>query len=159
MAPALTHAKLIARMSKVDLLEYLRTALKESVAYFSSANQGALDQWVVVEFLTNLGLEFGADEVIRQREDPPDVIFRDAAFEVKEILDPGRRRHDEYRAALAKALATSNPADLAEDVTLEDITPAQIGTVVSELAQSLCDKYEPGFRATLDLPPRDSMLK
>ena len=151
MAPALTHAKLIARMSKVDLLEYLRTALKESVAYFSSANQGALDQWVVEQFLTNLGLEFGANEVIRQREDPPDVIFRRAAFEVKEILDPGRRRHDEYSAAPAKALTTSDPADLAEDVDLEDITPVEIGIVVAELAQILCCKYEPRFRPTLDL--------
>ena len=104
-----------------------------------------------MEFLTNFGLEFGPEKVIRPKEDLPDVIFRETAFEVKEILDPGRRRHDEYRADLAKALATSDPADLVEDVNPEDITPVQIGIVVAELTQILCRKYEPRFRATLDI--------
>src|SRR5690348_13841895 len=45
---------------------------------------------------------------------PPDVKFRDAAFEIKEVLDEGRKRHDEYRDHLRRAWAARSPEELLE---------------------------------------------
>src|SRR5262249_3318362 len=101
-------------------MEYIRGALKESVAFFSSGNKGAIEQWAFTEFLRNLGVTFQEDEitVIPPGQDPPDIIFRHASFEVKEVLDPGRRRHDEYKQALSKAIAANDPIELIESATV-----------------------------------------
>jgi Putative endonuclease, protein of unknown function (DUF1780) len=80
-------------------------AVKESIHFFSSANKGAIERWACTEFLKNIDIDFQPDEVVPQAYDPPDFIFRNASFEVKEILDRGRRRHDEYKDALSNAQA------------------------------------------------------
>ncbi|MGB7951406.1 MAG: DUF1780 domain-containing protein [Candidatus Binatia bacterium] len=79
---------------KKKLLEHMRGALKESVKFFSSGNKGAIEEWVCTEFLRNLGVVFQEDEVIvtPPGQDPPGIIFRHTLFEVKEVLDLGRRR-------------------------------------------------------------------
>ena len=132
----------------------MRGALKESVAFFSSSNKGAIERWAFTEFLRNLGLAFQSDEitVTSPGQDPPDIVFRHDSFEVKEILDPDRRRHDEYKQALSKAIAANDPIELFETADVEDITPLDIATLIlSELKGDLADKYEPGFRASLNL--------
>ncbi len=144
-------------MNDEQLLEDWRHAVKESVDFFTSANKGAIERWACTEFLMNIGLDFQTDEVVLQADDPPDVIFRGARFEVKEILDPGRRRHDEYKEALSKARAATDPADLrvalVKDITPEDITPLGIGSLISaKLAELVSKKYvELRFRASLNL--------
>jgi Putative endonuclease, protein of unknown function (DUF1780) len=137
------------------LMETWRDSLEESVAFFSSGNKGGLEEQVCTDFLTNIGLRFEAHEVIPQTDDPPDVIFRGASFEVKEILDAGRRRHDEYRKSLAKAKAAKTLQNLyaavVKEVTPQDITPVEIGSFISGELTSLAFRYEPQFRATLNL--------
>ena len=137
-----------------NLMKYMRGALKESVAFFSSGNKGAIEQWAFTEFLRNLGVTFQSDEitVTPPGQDPPDIMFRHASFEVKEVLDPGRRRHDEYKRAFAKALAANDPIELFENAGVEDITPIEIATLIlSQLEGNLAAKYEPRFRASLNV--------
>jgi hypothetical protein len=139
---------------KTKLMESMRRALKESVAFFSSRNKGAIEQWAFSEVLRNLGVTFQSDEIIvtSPGQDPPDIIFRHDSFEVKEILDPGRRRHDEYKHALSKALATNDPIELFEYAGINDITPIEIANVIlSELKGNLANKYEPRFRTSLNV--------
>ena len=81
-------------MTDDEYLEAQRKARAESVEYFSAAKKPEREQWVVRTFLTNLGITYTTTEVI-EGEDPPDVQFRSANFEVKEVLDSGRRRHRE----------------------------------------------------------------
>jgi hypothetical protein len=133
-------------MNDDDLL-----SLEASVEYFSSANKGALEQWVCTQFLANIGLDFDPNGVVLQVDDPPDVIFRNAGFEVKEILDPGRRRHDEYKEALSKARAGAQPANLIQVFTPEVMDPRQVGDLALEELGKLVSKYEPRFQATLNL--------
>lgn len=75
--------------------------LEASVAYFSVGNKSESDWQTVTDLLLNLGVPFQESDLqwIAQGQNPPDVRFRDAAFEIKEILDEGRRRHAEYKAA------------------------------------------------------------
>ena len=109
-------------------------------------------EWnVTVDFLTNL--HFGADEseIFALKSDPPDVVFRDARFEVKEILDSGRRRHDEVKAARLRATAKEGRAP-AEMYAAEDLTPTDAGVLVLEELNRLDQKhYLFGQRATIDL--------
>jgi hypothetical protein len=124
------------------------------VAFFSSGNKGPIERWSFTEFLRNLGLAFQSDEitVTSPGQDPPDIVFRHASFEVKEILDPNRRRHDEYKQALSKAIAANDPLELFENADVEDITPLEIATLIlSQLKEDLADKYERRFRASLNL--------
>lgn len=62
--------------------------------------------------------------------DLPDIIFRHASFELKEVLDPDRRRRDEYKRALSKTLAANDPIELFKTAGIEDITPIEIVTLI-----------------------------
>ncbi len=138
-------------MNDEELLKEMRRALKESVENFSDANKSERERLTLTQFLLNLGVDFENKEVLPQTNDPPDVIFRGACYEIKEVLDPRRWRHAEYKAALAKALVTTNPAELFENVDIEDITPVQIGQLISGKLTGLNLEYEPQFRASLNL--------
>lgn len=135
----------------------IRDCVRESVRFFSSSNKGAIELWTADAFLTNLGIPFQLSELIGvpQGQDPPDVLFRGANFEVKEILDPGRRRHDEYRRAQARAEAAQSADELIVfgDGDPEFIDPAQLGVIVGcEAARLAAEKYvELKLRASLDL--------
>jgi hypothetical protein len=78
-------------------------ALEESVQYFSSSNKTVREQWVASTFLENLGIPHTPQDLVPPDCDPPDVKVFECAFEIKEILGCGRRRHDEYRQELERA--------------------------------------------------------
>ncbi|RYF78582.1 MAG: hypothetical protein EOO29_19315 [Comamonadaceae bacterium] len=109
-------------------------------------------EWnVAVNFLTNL--HCGADEssVFCLAMDPPDVVFSSARFEVKEILDPGRRRHDEVKAAKAKK---GPPArDRARLYTPKDLTPEGVAVLVDQELQQMAGRgrYTESQRREMDL--------
>jgi hypothetical protein len=84
-------------------------------------------------------------------DDPPDVRFRDAHFEVKEIVDEGRRRHDEYKVSLERARAATSPQDLLEPATPRDITYTDASALVLARVNALSRKYAPSTRRLLDL--------
>lgn len=133
---------------------YVATVLKEreeSVRFFSAANRPERELWVANEFLTNLGMQFDASELVHVTDDPPDVRFRDAEFEIKEILDPGRRRHAEFKAAYERAKVATCPQDLLEDYTPRDITYQEIYSRIEANVIDFSKKYEPGTRSRMDL--------
>lgn len=68
-------------------------------------------------------VDFQEKELIPVSDDPPDVVFRNARFEVKEILEKNARRHQECKKAREKAEA----AKKAEG---------------AELVRELCEDYE-----------------
>ena len=118
------------RRRRLTSARYLQEAVRDleaSVIFFGAggSQQHAAERWVVKHFLAALGVEFADEELHHPPRDPPDVAFRDAAFEVKEIGEVGRRRHDEYREALARAKAATSPAELLEQFTREDL-PVEI---------------------------------
>lgn len=148
---ALDTIELCTLMDNEKFLEDRRRDLKESVEYFSAKNKPERERWVCAEFVKNLGIVFDETELLSPDDDPPDVTFRDARFEIKEILDPGRLRHAEYKVALKKAQETSDPQDLIEQFTPQDITPFQVGDRILKELEGLVDQYAPSVRACLDL--------
>jgi len=57
-----------------------------------------------IKFFSNnrriLGLSYSESELNQPQRDPPDVIFRDSHFEVKELMDENRHRHKEFKNRL-----------------------------------------------------------
>lgn len=130
-----------APMTDEEFIDDRRRALKESIEYFSAKNKAERERWVCLELVQNLGIAFDEAEIVSPEKDPPDVVFRDTRFEIKEILDPGRMRHAEYKAALQKALTITDPQDLLKLYTPKDITPVQIGERVLAALNDLKHHY------------------
>lgn len=132
-------------------LEDVRLGLAESVAFFSGKNKAIRERWVCRELIWNLGVRARELSFESPEHDPPDVVYRGFRFEVKELLDPGRRRHLEYREALAEAQAASDGKDLIRPYTPKYITPQQVGGLISPALAALEHKYEPRLQQSLDL--------
>lgn len=105
-----------------------------------------------VDFIKNLDVEFDESEVLSLVVDPPDVIFRDARFEVKEILDSGRRRHDEAKAWRAYTEENDGKGRIVQ-YTPQDLTPDGIGHLVTQALNELSVKgrYTDEQRSGIDL--------
>lgn len=126
-------------------------ALKDSVKYFGNKNKPERERWVCTEFLCNLRIPFTDADIQSPENDPPDVVFADARFEIKEILDPGRKRHDEYKQRLVHAERANDPQELLTMFTPKDITLIGVCERVKEALQELGDGYLAGERGGIDL--------
>lgn len=138
-------------MTDDSYINEVRKGLKESVVFFASQDKFVRESWVVAEFLTNLSISFQSADLLRGG-DPPDVVFREAKFEVKEILDTDRRRHAEYKLALARANAATDPAELLQGYSPKDISITEVFALVHSVAQDFATRrYPPAVRKELDL--------
>jgi hypothetical protein len=132
--------------------EWWISSLRESVKSFNETNKPEREKQVVAQFLQNLGIQHSVAE-LRRREDPPDVIFRDASFEVMDVHDCGRRMHREYKEALKLAETPDDPTRIvAQDVDLKDIRPTECGDRVRLAVQKKkATLYSAPTKAKLDL--------
>lgn len=127
-------------------------ALKESLAFFSNKEKLTREKWVVKRLLRALAIDFKEEEMTGA-EEPVDVLFRDARFQVKEILDKDRRRTDEFRTKLETAKAAKDYSELLEHYNPIDIPFSEIvrhchGYAKTLLSQS---KYGPRECKNIDL--------
>ncbi|WP_161633315.1 DUF1780 domain-containing protein [Paraburkholderia dilworthii] len=135
-----------------EYLKSVRQALAESVEFFRAEKKTERELWVVCQYLTNLDLCFSETELKSSCQDPPDVLFRDAQFEIKEILSKGRRRHQEYQERLRKATKSTSPSDLVEHFTPRDVKVSDVyELILAEATRLAAQKYPPAVRKTLDL--------
>lgn len=136
-------------MDEKSILDELATNIEKSIRFFSFSNKQIRGKWIVNEFLKNIGLTFAPHEIIASREDPPDIIFRDSFFEIKEILDEGRERHREYKENLEKTKEAKSLKDLFTSYSLRDIRLQDLIKIVGRGMSK--KKYEQKFSATLNL--------
>lgn len=141
--------------SESDFIKERVDAIKETIHFFSNDCQSDTEVWVVRRFLSQLRMEFSDDETIPSSDEPVDVVYRDAKFQVKEIMDKDRRRDDENRESLRKAKTATSDFDLLEPepyrppkkIDCSDIVP-----VVAEEAYKLQKrKYGPSECMSTDL--------
>jgi len=133
------------------MLEDIRKRLRESVEFWSPQRKSERETYIVKTFLEHLEISHSDAELQHVKDDPPDFLFRGARFEVKEMMDEGRRRHDEYRAKLARAEAAKCLRELREGYTPKDLTYQQIGEHTKAIVASLASKYGPTTIRNLDL--------
>jgi hypothetical protein len=143
-----------------DDLEEIRQVLRDSIQYFSNSSKEKREIWICSQFLKNLGVEFDHAHLISD-EDPPDVFFRGARFEVKECLTKDRQRTDEYRKALRRSEQASGSEDLGRHFTQAAFARDNTSDVrwpdsdwVADIRCGLsgwAKKYEPKFKKSLDV--------
>lgn len=108
-------------------------------------------EWhTAVNFLTNLHIGVDDPQVFCSPQDPPDVLYLDAAFEVKEIMDEGRRRHDEVKQARhnQKNKLSRQAVELRHVINLLPMDAAAL--VVMQLDE-LAGRYQPDVKARTDV--------
>jgi hypothetical protein len=111
--------------------------------FFSNACKAYRERLTCAMFLRALGIPFAAEELISVPDDgPPDYIdvkFREACFQVCELLDPGRRRQAEANAHVEQL----NAAKTCDDTLLgypSDYVPMSHAEVYTRITEALAKK-------------------
>lgn len=132
-------------------LEEIRRELRETISFYSNEGKSAREKWVVSEFLTIARIPFTESEIVGITTSAPDVEFRDARFEVKEILDENRSRHHEYRQKLAKAEAARCLRDLSEIYIPSPITIDEVVALIKKDLRERASQYSLEFQKSCDI--------
>jgi hypothetical protein len=131
-------------------LKPLRQRLRSSIRFFSSKNKFQRECWIVKKFLDLKT----TDGMKKSDQDPPDVLFKDARFEVFEILDEGRKRNDEHRQRAKKIEEAEKNNSLSPLLEPYEISFFSKDDLIHEVLKKITikeSKYAPAVTASLDL--------
>lgn len=103
-----------------------------------------------VDFLTNLHIGVDDGQVFCSPQDPPDVLYKGAAFEIKEIMDKGRRRHDEVKQARQRSLKCKDRDNFARRPII-DLLPVDVGELIMVQLGLLNERYRADVKASTDM--------
>ena len=129
----------------------LLAAMKRSWAsnghFFSDAGKEERERWVVQTFLENLTLTFAVMELqSKEQSSKVDVEFRDARFQIKEIVNPNTRRTAEIKAISLQVAAARTLEEIVGPGFVYDTPPVADGyELVRDNAVQLA--ADPRYRA------------
>jgi hypothetical protein len=83
--------------AETEYIDALIAHTEETLRLLSNDEKSKWERMICAAFLRCLGVRFSPANVESPKNDPPDVTFKEANFEVRELLDEGRRRGDEYK--------------------------------------------------------------
>lgn len=138
-------------MNEKEYVEKLAEQADDTVDLLSSRRKGERDRIICAAFLRCLGVNFSPEEITLPESDPPDVVFRDARFEVMIIPDEDRKMHAEWKAEASKRHAATRLHDLGE--TYHPSSPMEPAEVADLLVARLAKKashYGPKTCSELD---------
>lgn len=134
-----------------DWKEPHRISFRGSLQFFSNEGKFTREKWVVRQLLIAIAVSF-EDSDFEPADEPVDVSFHDARFQVKELMKDGRRRHDELRQTLADLEMAESYEDLLETYAPKDITFFDVVEFTIAKAELLeTEKYGPSECASMDL--------
>lgn len=122
---------------------------KGAIKYLSGAHKKERELWVANEFLNNLSIAFDKQELKPINSNAPDVLFRDIYFEVKEILNKGRKRHHEYKKKLKKIQKAQSMEELMPLYEPKEISLQEVVNRIDEEIINL--NYSPDFTRDTDI--------
>lgn len=138
-------------MEEQELISERIKALEASVQFYSNKHKAERELWVVRSFLENLRIPYSDGELTPVNNDPPDVRYKDAEFEIKEILDSGRRRHDEYKKELEKSRYAKSTDEFFKYFKPRNLSISEIFYLCLNEVKELRNKYSPSTRTNTDL--------
>jgi len=116
--------------------------LLDTCQYFSNTNKFEREKWVCSHFLNVIGIEYKENELSEGSSNFPDVIFRDANFEIKESMD------EEYKRDFANKLELRRYQEEKYDEIVKCYLPKTINTEdVVSIVNSLISKYNEKYSA------------
>lgn len=116
-------------MDDSDYLRLLTHQAEQANAFLSNARKWERERWVCQRLLQALNVAHRLEEFSAARPEPPDVLFRDACFEVFFVLDEGRRLNDEWRAELERRRSAFSLSQLVR----REAKPRRIGATELQL--------------------------
>jgi hypothetical protein len=78
-------------MDDSDYLRLLTHQAEQANEFLSNARKWERERWVCQRLLQALNVSHRIEEFTAAEQEPPDVVFREASFEVFFVLDEGRR--------------------------------------------------------------------
>lgn len=87
-------------MNEADYLRLLTRQAEQANDFLSNARKWDRERWVCQRFLEALNVPYRQEDFAAPGEQPPDVLFKGAGFEVFFVLDEGRRLNEEWREEL-----------------------------------------------------------
>jgi len=113
-----------------EFLQNIQADAADTFYYFSDKCKPERERAVVRAFLRCSGVTFVESEIVSPSSEPADVSFREGRFQVREILQQGRRRGDEWKLK-ARAQSMDDvmvtwkpPAPMSAEELTETITQA-----------------------------------
>ena len=122
-----------------------------TIAWFGQTGKQERERFILRGFLRCLEITFELQEIKSVKDEFPDVEFHGAEFEIKEMLDPDRRRHDEYKDALKKLKKTKNISSQIQPYQPVFVTFNEVGQRIEPVLNDLCRKYPENQRASTNL--------
>ena len=126
-------------------------ALDEAVRFFSPQAKEERERWVVESFLSFVRPHTPDTEIQWVDAEPWDILCLGAKFQIKEIQEPDRLRHAEYKQALSTAKIASHPHELLDECTPTKVTAEHAVDLALAKLESWTKKYAPVVASDLDL--------
>ncbi len=134
------------------LLERMAATARKAVEFFSSRMKPERERLTCIAFLRCLGVSFNIDDVKSSSDEPPDVIYNSARFEIVEILDT-EKRHSLFKKRASKASKAKKLNQIIESgvqISRERIDLNQTIDLMANALSKKAKKYSPNVRANLD---------
>jgi hypothetical protein len=135
-----------------EILEAMKRSWEADFLFFSNRGKEERERWVVTEFLSCLTIPFSADELCSDEQSSKvDVKFRDARFQIKEILEPNTKRSDEIRSTYNRVMKAKKLTETIGPGFVYDVPPPISGyELIRERVKDLDAKYA-SVKGGLDL--------
>ncbi len=114
----------------------LQAHAEYAISYLSDSNRSGRERAVCRAFLRCLGVAFMESEIAAPASEPADVSFREAMFQIREIVAPGSRRHQEWKLRRIRAIRARSM----DDVTIPWSPPTPMS--FSDLTRMVTDAFE-----------------
>lgn len=126
--------------TETEYLEKLRDHASDTRVFLGNKMKPERERSVCRAFLRTIGVPFKDQELVAPTDEPADVAFRMARFQIREILEPDRRRGDDWKRKEKKYSDANSFDDVMEpytpptSVALAELVP-KIDDALSEKAQ------------------------
>ncbi len=141
----------MCKLPESDFIKERVDAIKEAIHFISNDCKSDREVWVVRHFLSQLCIDFSNEEIHASSDEPVDVVYCDAKFQVKEIYDKGRKRGDELKESLREAETAISASDLLEHYSPQKMSCDDVASIVAKQASEWQQKYGPSECMSTDL--------
>ncbi len=130
-------------------LESLREHVAETRRIFSSKMKEERERMVCRAFLRCLGVSFHEDEIVAPYTEPIDVVFRSAKFQIRELMEPNRKRGDELKEFQHKVRNATSIEDVMAPYSPP--RPLSLQELADEVTSALSEKVAKYGKGCMDL--------
>lgn len=126
--------------TETEYLEKLRKHASDTRAFLCNKAKPERERSVCRAFLRAIGVTFEEHELITPTAEPADVAFRMARFQIREILEPDRRRGDDWKQKEKKYSEANSLNELVEPYSPP--TSVELQILVPEIVKALSEKAQ-----------------